>query len=224
MEKIPKLSEMDKKDVPGYIWDYYKIPIILGVALLVGVIWFVHGQLTKKEDVLNVATANCYSLELYEPESLFTGFMEQEGFDPKTQEVVLNTSLSYSENDTGNPYGMMTLVTVVNSNTIDVMFVDDTLFEELGHNAAFKPVDEYLTDEEIAALGDDVVWAEYDILDEKGELVGHDKYAAGIRLKSNKWVIDSGLYPGYDPIITLLTTENERYDTATDFVRYVLSY
>lgn len=220
MEKIPKLSEMKKEEIPGYIWDYYKIPIILIVAAVVLVIWFIHDRVSAKESVLNVATANCYSLELNDPSSLFEEFMQLEGFDTSDQEVALNTSLSFSS-DGSNPYAMATLMTVLGSNTVDVIIMDDGLFEELGKNAAFMPVEEYLTEEEIAKLGDDVLNCEYEILDEKGETVGHDSYNAGIRLSSNKWIIDSGLYPGYDPIIAILYTQDPRYDTASDFVRYV---
>ena len=223
MDKAPKLKDMKKEEIPGYIWDYYKIHIIVGLVVLIFLISFIHGRVTAKESVLNVATANCYSLELRDSAALFTEFMEQEGFDEKTQEVTLNTSLSYSKDGT-DAYAMSTLMTVLGSNTVDVLILDENLFYELGKYASFMPLDECFSEDDIAGFGDNVMECEYEILDSAGEVTGTDTYAAGIRLKGNRWIEESGLYPGYDPIVCVMYTEKPRYDVAADFVRFLLSY
>lgn len=221
IDETPKLSEIKKEDLPGYIWDYYKIHIGVGLLVLFFIIYMVYGALTRKETVLEVAAINCYSLELSDTEEIFDEFMEGEGFDPSKQRTALNTNLSYREGD-GNVYGMSALMTVLGSNTLDVAFWDEELFYEMGENAIYVPLEDYLTAEEIEALGDRAMVCEYNILDSKGEITGQDSYIAGIRLDDNKWIEETGLYPADPPIIALIYGGPHR-DTAADFVRYMVN-
>lgn len=220
MEKVPKLSEMKKRDAAGYIWDYYRIPIIAAIAGVLFVIYIIHSRLTAKTEILNVVAANCYSLELSESEPLFAEFMEQRGIDSDKYEVSLNTSITYSPG-TGNIYSFQALITLINAGRIDVAFWDDDLFNEMVEYGVFMPVSDYLSEDEIAALGNRIVYGEYQILDENGELIGSESYASGIRLTDNSWIEASSLYPGFDPVMTVqLKSDNE--ETAIAFARYLL--
>lgn len=92
-----KFKDMTSKQKLAYIWDYYKVPIILGVVLIYLVTSFIHGRLTAKQTVFRLVMVDSNVTALIE-ESLLDGFAKScEGFDPDKEEMKLDANYDLSE-------------------------------------------------------------------------------------------------------------------------------
>ena len=80
----------------GYIWDYYKWPILLGLVLLLVLGSVLHRNLTKKEPVVYLALANVALGEDLQRE-LTEGYLLHAGLDGRRQEVYLYLDLYLSD-------------------------------------------------------------------------------------------------------------------------------
>ena len=91
-----KFKSMPLKKKLQYIWDYYKVPIILGIILVYAVTTFIHGRLTAKTTVFRLVMIDSNVNELIEG-SLLDGFAEEiDGFDPDRQQLVLDADYDLS--------------------------------------------------------------------------------------------------------------------------------
>ena len=80
-----------------YIWEYYKLPILVGLAALAALCSVLHRQLTKKETVLSLALVNVdVGADLQK--ALTEDFLLWAEADPKKQEVTVYPDLYVSDN------------------------------------------------------------------------------------------------------------------------------
>lgn len=229
MEKVPKIRELPPKERLPYIWDYYKWWIIIGVIAVIVVGNIVYGQLTKKTEVLYVLAVNADSME-FDPEEfdLFGDFLTEQGFDPKKDEVALNTGIYYTDGASmSDVYGMQAMTTILGSGSADVCLMDEALYEKEAELGAFLPVAVYLTEDELDRFSDRLIWvkieddddAETETAEESvdsGELV-----ACGILLSNENPFRESGLYDVFDPVIGIATSSS-RPELAATMIRYLL--
>ena len=88
---------MTAKQRLSYIWDYYKVPIILGVILIYAVTSFIHGRLTAKETVFRLILIDSNVTPFIE-EGLLDGFADIcPDFDPDREEIKLDASYQLSD-------------------------------------------------------------------------------------------------------------------------------
>ncbi|MBQ9606162.1 MAG: hypothetical protein IJV16_03175, partial [Lachnospiraceae bacterium] len=89
-EQTDKLKEMNAKQRMQYIWDYYKIPIIIAVILIYAITAFIHNRLTYRPTVFNLIMIDSNVTELIN-ESLLDDFAEyNKDFDPDKEQVSLH--------------------------------------------------------------------------------------------------------------------------------------
>ena len=50
---MSKFTNMSSKEKVDYIWDYYKIPIIAVLIIIVSLVSFIHSQATKINYIFN---------------------------------------------------------------------------------------------------------------------------------------------------------------------------
>lgn len=225
MENVPKLSEMNKKDIPGYIWDYYKWPIIIGLAVIIALFSFIHGRLTAKEEVLYVMAGNCDSIHMVSPvEATMNDFLEDQGYDTKKQMVAVNTNITYT--GTGdNVYTLPALTTIIGAQQVDVALTTGELFDFMAGNGEFYPVDELFTEEELEKYGDQLVTSVYHEVtydeNHKEKTTDHE-YVCGVKLsKDNAWVVSTNMYP--DTEVTASVIFNAPHpELAKAFIIYLL--
>ena len=89
-------QKMGPADKAGYIWEYYKLPITVGLVALALGCSMVYHEVTKKEvlvysALINVSAGDELASQLNE------GFISTEGADPKRAEVCLYQGLYLSE-------------------------------------------------------------------------------------------------------------------------------
>ncbi|MBO6146535.1 MAG: hypothetical protein J6O70_03035, partial [Lachnospiraceae bacterium] len=85
-----KLKDMDMKQRLQYIWDYYKLPIILVLVVLFAVFSFIRDKATSKQTVFYVAMLDSNVTETVQS-TLLDGFADTlDGFDSEHETMMIN--------------------------------------------------------------------------------------------------------------------------------------
>jgi len=192
MEKKVDLKKMKPKERAGYIWEYYKIPIlggILGVIILVALIWHFA---TLKNTLANVMMVNATVNETGSEKqtNLFSGFMKKNGYDTNKNEILVNDSLfaDPTATDSTSLYSFQSMQTIIMAGGVDVFLSDEKLYKTLNSNQEFKDLSVVLDKETLEKYKDTIIMA-------KDKDTGKE-YPSGIVIKGNSWVKDKGLYSG----------------------------
>lgn len=135
---------MTKKQKLSYIWDYYKVPIILGVVLIYLVTSFIHGRLTAKQTVFRLVMIDSNVTALIE-ESLLDGFAEScEDFDPDKEEMKLDANYDLSETGYMVYTTEQKILAEYNVGSIDGTIAPKEEMMELAESQAFADLTELL--------------------------------------------------------------------------------
>ena len=126
----------------GYIWDYYKWPILLGLVLLLVLGSVLHRNLTKKEPVVYLALANVALGEDLQRE-LTEGYLLHAGLDGRRQEVYLYLDLYLSdEADTLNHEyayaSKMKLMGAVSAQKLDLVLMNREAWDLLSRGGYLR--------------------------------------------------------------------------------------
>lgn len=184
-EKVD-FKKMNTRQKAEYIWEYYKLPIVaVLLVILIGV--YLIGVFTKgKEPVATLIAVNAAADGAFEKMD-FSDFMEEYDYDSAKQEVAVDTGYTLdSSNPTGDAYTYQALITVVSAGGADVVSADEEMFFYLAEAGGYADLAGYLTEDELAELKDNIIYV---------KLEGMEKpYAAGIRLGSDSWFVKNGYY------------------------------
>lgn len=217
---------MEKKDIPGYIWDYYKWPIIIVIAVVIALVSIIHGRLTAKTEALYILAGNADSIHMVDaPESTLDDFLVAQGLNPDKDEVAINTNITYTGADS-QVYTLATLATVIGAQQVDVALSHGELYEYMSGNAEFMPMEEVFTPEEMEKYKDFLVEGTYHEITynddgTEGETIDHD-YICGVRISAeNPWIKETGMYPDTD-VVAGVIANTKRPELAKAFIIYLL--
>ena len=136
-EQNEKLKDMDARQRLQYIWDYYKVPIMITVILLYALISFIHSRLTYKPTVFNLIMIDSNVTDLID-QSLLDGFAGyNEGFDPDREQISLHADYNTENLDSGFYPERQKLMMEYGAGTIDATIAPKKAIEELGPYQAF---------------------------------------------------------------------------------------
>ncbi len=147
------------KDLRGYpirkklqfIWDYYKLPLVIAAILLTVTVSVVHKYLTAKEPVLYLAAVNVVTGETL-TEQLTDGFLDFLNMDPGKTEVVYYSNLFLTD-DQSDPnyqyaYGSeIKLMGMIEAKKLDVVFCDKKSYDAFLNNGYLYDMNDFFTDE-----------------------------------------------------------------------------
>lgn len=136
-----QLKTMTFKEKVDHIWEYYKIHIFLIVTALVLVISITSTILSKQEVILNISmmgegvvTEDVQTVS----ESLNEGLSDSEvlvDHIPLTSDELDNQSYMY----------LQKLITKIATGSIDVLIVEESIYQDLLNEGAFTPIDEVVS-------------------------------------------------------------------------------
>ncbi len=117
----------------GYIWEYYKLPIVIICIFLYIVGYLVYGGLTHKDTILYTALVNVSAGETF-TEKLSTGFLDCLGADVKKKTVGLYDGLYLTEDESDTDYGYVyasntKITAAIAGEKLDVVLMDKTAFD-----------------------------------------------------------------------------------------------
>ncbi len=151
-----KEPEWSMKDVHGiakigYIWEYYKLPIvIIGIFLYIAG-YMIYGNLTHKDTVLYTALVNVSAGDAFKKE-LSTDFLDYLGANAGKEEVTLYDGLYLTEDESDTDYGYVyasnTKITAsIAGGLLDVVLMDKKAFDIFAKNGYLCNIEQLLIQE-----------------------------------------------------------------------------
>ena len=213
MEQIKSFKEMTWKERFSQIWEYYRIPIFVGIAIFAVVFSLIKHFVTYQEPILNLAMVNAY-IDDSKPTAIDDGiqlFLEDCQLEG---EVSYNTSLYFqSDNLSGDAITALTSLDVMTSSgALDVYLSNEDGFLFLCDRGYFPDLSTVLTKEELDSLEDRLVYA---------KLEDGTKAPVGVRLKEDcKFLTATGAYP--DGCVVGVSYAQSNPDAIEKFLTYVI--
>lgn len=173
-----KLASMTLGQKIGYLWEYYKIWLLILAVVIMFISMFVTMyQNSQKINLMGMAVAN--STTLSDTSRVTEDLIEMLGTGDEHETVTVDTSYYFNE-DIANtdPNIIMKFSTMVAAQSIDVLISSEHVMDYYKDQEMFLMPSEYLSEEQIAALGDRV--SEYGVridgssLLEKWDLVAYE--------------------------------------------------
>lgn len=206
---------MKKSEIVGFIWDYYKWFIIVGVIVIAALIGTISHFASYQEAVVQIALVNCDTAKMEEEgEPDFSDFMEKYGYDTKKEKVSLNTGYDVDLDATGTAevYSFQSFVALAAAGGVDVMAADEEAYKFIAECRTIASLEEYFPDEFLEKYKEDIVYAE-------NVDTGED-FPAGIRIENNPWMVEHGFYEK-DCVIGI-GNGTEREEAAVRMLLYLL--
>ncbi len=135
----------------GYIWTYYKLPIvIMGIFLYIAG-YMIYGRVTHKDTVLYTALINVAANDTFK-EELCTDFLDYSGANVKREKVELYDGLYLTgdadEIDNGYVYASNTKITAsIAGGSMDVVLMDRKAFDILAGRGYLCNIEQFLFQE-----------------------------------------------------------------------------
>ncbi|MCD7735716.1 MAG: hypothetical protein LUI07_01920, partial [Lachnospiraceae bacterium] len=227
--------------------------LLVVLALILVAAQFVRNYVTTKDNALNILAINAGGNANEEFEEAFlTGFLEENGVNTSKYEVSVNRSVTVNADsaDYSSAYSEGTLLTLFTAQQVDLFFADYDYFRSMASEGYAKNLEDYLTEEELAALDTDslvYVTVQEDDGDDEGETGDGDEAAdadgenngnsddyertdgemilAGIRLpQAEGWLGEMGWYQDGADVVVGISASVQHEDLAMELLREVLSY
>lgn len=152
------LSRLHGKQKIQYIWDYYKLPMVICLIFLYIIIYTVYGHFSGKETLLYTGLVNVSAGEQLTGE-LGGGFLNSIDTDASKTELKLYTGL-YLTDDPDDPNHEYTyasrikIIASIDDEKIDVVLMDKKAFDAFSQNGYLYNIEELLQDTKPALLAD----------------------------------------------------------------------
>lgn len=190
-----------------YFWMYYKIPFLAVLGVCVVIIYFGYAKITEKEYAFNAILLDIHTNA--QEEMLEEEFADYAGIDTEEYDVLISTSLLFSDSSSGN-YAMTSLArlyTQIGTEELDVCMMLENDFTEYAGADAFMDLREVFTEEELEQFPNLYV-------DEEGRVLG--VYNEGLDK-----IQEIGGYSDETSVAGILYN-TKHVDTAKQFFEYLL--
>jgi hypothetical protein len=194
-----KIKGMKWKARIGYIWEYYKPHMAVGLGIIL--VLCIIGQIIYRsqfETVLSVAVLNS---PMGDSEGMAADFKKYLKDTDKFHEITVDSSMIFGGDGQSDYTSTMKLTTLIGAQELDVLVAPEEQFNHYTEMEAFFPMDEILTEEEKEAYGDAVT--EY-----------------GIRIGNTEKLQEFQMTVGEDAYLAVfINTEN--VENAKSFIKYI---
>ena len=160
-----KFKEMTPKQKLSYIWDYYKVPIILAFVLILVVTSFIHERLTAKTTVFRLAMIDSNVSELIAGNLIDGFYYTCPGFDPEKEQMILDANYDLDAVGFGAYTTQTKLTAEYAAGTIDATIAPEEAITTLAESQAFADLSEALPGdlkEELNARGFGLLYNKYE--------------------------------------------------------------
>jgi hypothetical protein len=133
------MSELSTKKKAEYIWDYYKIPIIAVLLVIIVSIYLIYAQITRINYVFNFTYIGSFmdDAKRVELQNKLTDVVVKDG--SKNKKANIEVIPISSGND--NPAYVEKLVAELATGSIDVIVLDNKMFSQYQKSGAFLRLD-----------------------------------------------------------------------------------
>ncbi len=220
-----KLKDMPPKKKAEYIWEYYKIPIIIAVLAVIFIVTFVRDYRINKRpyyiDAIVINSDIAYSADNY----ILNDFIKYAGVDTKAYNIAVDTSIIMDEEklDQMTMANSQKVMALFAAGELDVVIGPDSIMDQYGKMEAFRDISQVISDDRIKELSDagfEVYQATAYEEDDQGNMVPVNTYPAGIYLDGSKYLasLEEGAFAtakesGKRPVFAI-TASTERVDNS----------
>ena len=232
LEKLKTLHGLQKI---RYIWDYYKLPIVVLCILLYILGDSLYGHFTHKEKILYTALVNVSASDSL-TEQLSTGFLDSLDQDTSKTTMQLYTGLYLTDDET-NPYheytyaSRMKILASIDGKQLDVVLMNKEAFDAFSQNGYLCDLEELLSSEDVDLynrLKPHLVTNTVILEDNSTDLqldpsityqAVTEEHPFGLDLSQTSMISDAG----FSDIVYLgIIANSPRTEEAIDYVRYLL--
>lgn len=188
MDEFKKEREAVKngtlKQKLSYFWDYYKWYVIIPLVIIIMVGNTVYHKLTDPEVILNGVLLNCYNMEEQVPTAeLIEAFYEKQEIDVSEYKVDLNTTLSYSTDESAassNYSSIQVLMAWTGAGTLDFLTGNLDAMMELAYRGYFVDLTTFLTAEQITLYEPYFLYMDQAVVEKRSEAFDNGEDANSI--------------------------------------------
>ena len=232
LEKLKTLHGLQKI---RYIWDYYKLPIVVLCILLYILGYSLYGHFIHKEKILYTALVNVSASDSL-TEQLSTGFLDSLDQDTSKTTMQLYTGLYLTDDET-NPYheytyaSRMKILASIDGKQLDVVLMNKEAFDAFSQNGYLCDLEELLSSEDVDLynrLKPHLVTNTVILEDNSTDLqldpsityqAVTEEHPFGLDLSQTSMISDAG----FSDIVYLgIIANSPRTEEAIDYVRYLL--
>ena len=205
---------MNWKEKIVYIVTYYKVYFILAVCacLVVGVIVFMIREAGKENIGQGIAFNASFAADL--SSEVPKDFAEYLGKDPSKIKMVMESGLSYSENDANSEYGMgftMKVTTYIAAHALDFMITDTAGMRlEILQNNGMMDLEKALPEDIMNVVKDDILY--------KKNSDG-TQTAIGINIKNSSFAQKYQMLSG--DLYFIIINNTDKLDNVLQFLRFM---
>lgn len=144
-----KLKTLHGKQKLQYIWDYYKLPLIIVAIFLYIILYIIYGQVHHKDTILYTALVNVNAGEEL-TKDLSTRFLESQNINQKKNDVYLYSNL-YLTSDETNSYheytyaSRMKILAAINAKQMDIVLMNKEAFDAFSQNGYLCNLEDLLS-------------------------------------------------------------------------------
>ncbi len=147
-----------------HIVTYFWLPIVLTLAILIGLGSYIVHLATAKETALQVICINAYA-DNAQANAYVTGFAEQAGIDLEEYEVHISTDLTLDDQDLNTSYNTaQVIVAQVAAHCVDLMAGDLETFTRYFYQEMFWELDQVLTPQQQEKYSEYFLYADMAVL------------------------------------------------------------
>ncbi|MCI8638164.1 MAG: hypothetical protein HFG41_03220 [Coprococcus sp.] len=130
-----------------YIWDYYKLPIVVFLIFLYIIGYTVHGHFSKKETLLYIGLVNVSAGEQLTTE-LSDGFIDFIDADASKEELKLYTGLFLTDDphDPNHAYAdasRLKILASIDDEQLDIVLMNKEAFDAFSQNEYLCEIEDY---------------------------------------------------------------------------------
>lgn len=225
-----RFKELNTSKKLQYIWDYYKAPILIVVAVLFVLVSFIRNRLAYKPTVFNLVMIDSNVTDLIEG-SLLDGFASYcKDFDPDTQQISLHADYDSSTFDEGIYSNRQRILAEYNVGSIDATIAPKKVIEDLGQSQTFGDLKDILPPdlmERIMSSGYDLICISYTdpATDETHEYPAAINISSSAEIKKGFTDANGETIPYYDTDCYYAISPNSSYiDHDILFLEYLLGF
>lgn len=213
MEKKTDFKSLSTKAKIGYVWDYYRWPILIAAFIIAIAASLIHHFVTYQEPALNVIMFNNDSSPNTTTEG-FDEFLRTNGHETDEDSVVLAADFAFPENGQGNDYNdYMAMSTIVLAGGQDLLFGTGDVFLNYAKQGIFVDLSAILPAELLEKYKDQLIYST-----NNGETAS---YPCAVELTNNEWLKK---YNYYDTCYFGILECADHPELAAEFATFLLSY
>lgn len=204
----------DRSSKINFLWDYYRIPILALLTVIVIALIVLIGNLGRKDTAMHVVLLNSDSSLVECDSNVFDRVLEESSINLKKRKADINDKLSVGQgnDETADIETLQVLSAMFMINDLDLYVADQYYFDYFAANGIYCDLSGFIDEDILKKHSEDLYYIE----DGNGSTI-----LGGIVLHEGSLIHQAGYY--HDDVIMGVPANAGNADVAIEFIRLLLS-